>query len=77
MVSNESLGSRILAKEVKKYTVKLAEDLETGDMYMPLPDEFLDELGWEEGDCLDWKDNGDGTFSLTKIEQGLCTPTTK
>jgi phytoene/squalene synthetase len=66
-----------MGKTVKTYTVKLAEDAETGDMYMPLPDELLDELGWKEGDVLDWQDNGDRTFSLTKIEQGPCTPTTK
>jgi hypothetical protein len=67
-VSTKSLGSRILAKEVKKYTAKLEEDPATGDMYMPLPDEMLDELGWKEGDYLDYQDNGDGTFSLIKID---------
>ena len=48
------------------YLVKLEEDLETGDLILPLPDELLKETGWKTGDTLDWKDNGDGTFSMTK-----------
>ena len=57
-----------MAKQVKKYTAHLEEDPETGDMYMPLPDELLDELGWKEGDYLDWQDNEDGTWSIKKVE---------
>lgn len=48
------------------YVVKLEEDPETGDLILPLPDELLKETGWQTGDTLDWKDNGDGTFSMTK-----------
>jgi len=51
-----------------KHTVKLEEDPESGDLIMPLSDDMLAELGWKEGDNLDWKDNGDGTFTLSKIE---------
>jgi hypothetical protein len=28
----------------------------------------MEETGWKTGDTLDWKDNGDGTFSMTKQE---------
>ena len=48
------------------YIVKLEEDLETGDLILPLPEKLLEETGWKTGDTLDWKDNGDGTFSMTK-----------
>ena len=48
------------------YLVTLEEDSETGDLILPLPDELLKEAGWKTGDTLDWKDNGDGTFSMTK-----------
>jgi hypothetical protein len=50
------------------YIVKLEEDLETGDLILPLPEKLLEETGWKTGDTLDWKDNGDGTFSMTKKE---------
>jgi hypothetical protein len=50
------------------YIVTLETDPETGDLVLPLPDELLKEAGWKTGDTLDWKDNGDGTFSMTKQE---------
>ena len=50
------------------YIVKLEEDLETGDLILPLPEKLLKETGWKTGDTLDWNDNGDGTFSMTKKE---------
>ena len=48
------------------YLVTLEEDSETGDLILPLPDKLMEETGWKTGDTLDWKDNGDGTFSMTK-----------
>ena len=51
---------------MKKYTVTLEEDPATGDVILPFPEEMLTEVGWEEGDVLVWKDNQDGTFSITK-----------
>lgn len=53
--------------ESKVYTVQLEED-ENGDLVLPFSDEMLKELGWEIGDQLIWKDNGDGTFTLSKDE---------
>jgi hypothetical protein len=52
-----------------KHTVKLEEDPESGDLIMPFPEGMLEELGWKEGDTLNWKDNNDGSFSLTKKEE--------
>ena len=52
----------------KTYTAIIEED-NNGDAIIPLPQEMLDELEWKEGDTIDWKDNGDGTFSLSKIEK--------
>jgi hypothetical protein len=50
------------------YIVKLEEDSETGDLILPLPEKLLEETGWKTGDTLDWTDNGDGSFSMTKKE---------
>ena len=47
-----------------KFTVKLIEDGD--DLILPIPDEILKALDLEEGDVLKWKDNEDGTWSLTK-----------
>jgi hypothetical protein len=50
------------------YTVTLQEDEETGDLILPIPQELLDEMGWKEGTVLDFIDNGNGSFSLKKLE---------
>jgi hypothetical protein len=49
------------------WTVTVEEDPETGDLVMPLPQDFLDQQGWVEGDTLDWKDNEDGSWTLSKV----------
>ena len=54
---------------MKTYSAIIEED-ENGDAILPLPPEMLLELGWKEGDTLDWKNNGDGTYSLVKIGEG-------
>jgi hypothetical protein len=52
-----------------RWTVTIEEDPVTGDLILPLPQELLDLQGWVEGDALDCKDNGDGSWSLTKIDK--------
>lgn len=51
----------------KIYTATVEED-ENGDAIIPLPPDMLEELGWKEGDTIDWKDNGDGSYSIVKLE---------
>jgi hypothetical protein len=50
-------------------TVEEAND-GSGDLILPFPQDFLEAAGWKEGDTLDWNDNGDGSWSLTKITNG-------
>ena len=47
------------------YTVTLEEDGE--DCILPLPDEILDELDWQEGDILEWTVNDDNTITIHKV----------
>ena len=49
-------------------TLEEAED-GSGDLVLPLPEEFLAMQGWKEGDTLDWKDNEDGSWTLSKVEK--------
>ena len=51
---------------MKRYTVTLEEDPQSGDLILPFPPEMLEELGWKEGDVLHFKDNTDGSFLITK-----------
>ena len=50
----------------KSWTLTIEQDPETGDLVLPFTPEILDELGWKEGDVLDWVDNKDGSWSLVK-----------
>jgi hypothetical protein len=45
--------------------VTLEED-EFGYLILPLPDDLIRSMGWQEGDNLIWHDNGDGTFNLSR-----------
>ena len=47
------------------YILEVQED-ENGDSYIVLPDEVIEELGWEEGDVLEWDVRGPGII-LTKV----------
>lgn len=50
------------------YTVTLETDPATGELIMPFPPDLLNQMGWDFGDVLNWHDNNDGSFTLTKKE---------
>jgi len=47
--------------------VTLDED-ENGDLMLPIPDVIMDELGWDDGDLLEWIVEGD-QIVLRKVEE--------
>ena len=51
--------------------ITLQEDPVTGELILPLPDELMKDAGWEIGDVIQWKDLGDGSWSMVKIPQQL------
>lgn len=52
---------------VSSYTVTIQED-ENGDLILPLPDELLKELGWDEGTTLYWRvDKHNQSIILTTV----------
>jgi len=48
---------------LKSWTLEINED-----GILILPQDLLDASGWEEGDCLQWIDNYDGSWTLVKEE---------
>jgi hypothetical protein len=48
-------------------TVSVIYDEETDDYIVPLGNDVCDEIGWQVGDTIKWQDNGDGTYTLTKV----------
>lgn len=47
------------------YILEVQED-ENGDCYIVLPDEVTEDLGWQDGDVLDWDVKGNGIV-LSKV----------
>jgi hypothetical protein len=53
----------------KSWTITVEQDPETGDLVLPFPQDFLDDVGWKQGDMLEWIDNKDGSWSLVNKKQ--------
>lgn len=51
----------------KKWTIPVEVDGASGEYFITLPDDMLDQLDWEENDVLNWTDKGDGSFELRKV----------
>ena len=47
------------------YILEVQED-ENGGAYITLPDEVIEDLGWQEGDILNWDVRGEGII-LSKV----------
>ena len=48
-------------------TVKEDED---GELYIEFPPDFLDKLGWEEGDTLSWRQSTEYSWVIRKMNDG-------
>jgi antitoxin component of MazEF toxin-antitoxin module len=42
------------------------QESDDGEMYVEIPDDVLESVGWVEGDCLEWSLRGDSLL-LSKI----------
>jgi len=51
---------------MKKYTLDVKYDSSTGDHYLQFTPDMLAQVGWDFGDAIIWKDNQDGSFTLSK-----------
>ncbi len=45
------------------------EDKETGDLLLPIPQKLLDELGWSEGDTIEFAVDKDGKYILKRTNK--------
>jgi hypothetical protein len=55
-----------MSQKKNNWEVIVEEDPETGELILPLPEDFLQKAGLKEGDEIEWIDNKDGTFTITK-----------
>jgi hypothetical protein len=52
------------------WVLEVQEDPETGDAILEFPPELLEQAGWKEGDTLIWEDMGNGSWGLSKKNNG-------
>ena len=58
----------MLRVSTAKHFIIMKTTLTVGDDgVLTFSEELLKETGWKEGDMLEWIDNHDGSFSLTKM----------
>jgi hypothetical protein len=51
--------------------VATIEEDENGDSILVFPPESISELGWVEGDRIEWIDNNNGSWTLRKINEEI------
>lgn len=54
-----------------KQDIATIKERENGELYLEFPEELMEEMGWNEGDTLEWKDNGDGSWTIQKVSKDV------
>ena len=47
--------------------MKVTLEQDGDELIFPIPDDVLEDLGWTEGDTVEWIDNGDGSVTVRKV----------
>jgi len=58
--------SRIIKITDSKWIIEVQENGKTKDLFVQFPEEAMNQMGWYEGDVIEWLDNGDGSWTLKK-----------
>ena len=53
----------------KTFTVTVQHDPDSDDLILPFPEGLCEHLGWNINDKLNWENNDDGSFTLSKKEE--------
>ena len=61
------MSKKKIAQENIRYEVMTHEDPESGDMIIPLPPQLLSQLGWKEGDNIDFQIDENGRVIVKKL----------
>lgn len=52
----------------KSWIVTVEEDPVTKELVLPFTPDMLAQVGWDFGDVITWKDNNNGSWTLSKKE---------
>ena len=55
--------------DLVRYEVITQEDPDTGDLMLPIPQKLLDELGWREGDEIEFAIDKKGNYILKRANK--------
>ena len=56
-------------KDLVRYEVITHEDPDTGDLMLPIPQKLLDQLGWKEGDEIEFAIDDKGKYILKRANK--------
>lgn len=51
------------------YTTTVVEDPETNDIMIEFPENMLYDLGWRDGDVVEWSVSENGTIYIKKLDE--------
>ena len=49
-----------------EWIITVQENGKTKDLFVQFPPGAINQMGWSEGDTLEWLDNGDGSWTIQK-----------
>jgi hypothetical protein len=56
-------------QEDLRYEVLTQEDPESGDLYLPIPLPLLKQLGWKEGDNIEFNVDKNGRYIISRVKE--------
>ena len=61
-------GKKKMKQESKpgREILTVEEDPDSGDLFIALPQELLENVGWKEGDTIEWTQDNNGSWILSK-----------
>jgi hypothetical protein len=59
------LNLKMELRPTQMWTVKVEQDPDTGDLFLPIPADLLSQMGWIEGTDLFWEQTANKGFILT------------
>ena len=56
-----------VSKVEDRSTLEIQEDPVTGELFVVFPESLLMQLGWQEGDDIQWVERPDGSWTIQKV----------
>jgi hypothetical protein len=51
-----------------KWLIEVQENGSTKELFVELPEDAINQVGWHDGDVLEWINNGNGSWLIKKKE---------